>query len=151
MAQVVELEYKGEEDASAYRTDNQRDGERKNFVGSTAELEFGWLHRKKRSRRCIAADSNSDAEWWDWKLLVLESEDSAVVIGGVVETQPKTKKLIDIKQPGPTTSKGIQDIAQGCWSTLGNHERTAIKKKLAEQPRVNPVDPKTMTTGEGTL
>lgn len=54
------------------------------------------------------------------------------------------KKLVDISKPGPTTAKGIQDIAEGCWSMLGDHERKDVKKKILEQPRLNPVDPKTM-------
>lgn len=57
------------------------------------------------------------------------------------------KKLVDLKQPGPSTAKGIQDIALGCWSMFGDHERTDVKKKIAEQPRLNPVDPKTMKSG----
>jgi hypothetical protein len=64
-----------------------------------------------------------------------------------LEKQPKTDKLVDLKQPGPSTAKGIQDIALGCWSTFGSHERTDVAKKIAEQPRLNPVDPKTMKSG----
>ena len=56
--------------------------------------------------------------------------------------------LVGTQHPGPTTAKGIQDIEEGCWSTLGNHERTDVKKKIAEQPRLNPVDPKTMKSGK---
>jgi hypothetical protein len=57
------------------------------------------------------------------------------------------KKLIDIKNPGPSSSPLIQDIAKGCWSLFGDHERTDVKKKIAEQPRLNPVDPKTGKSG----
>jgi hypothetical protein len=57
------------------------------------------------------------------------------------------KKYIDIRNPGPSSSPGIQDIAKGCWSLFGNHERTDVAKKIAEQPRLNPVDPKTGKSG----
>lgn len=60
------------------------------------------------------------------------------------------KKLVDLKHPGPSTAKGIQDIAEGCWSMFGKHEREDVKKKIAESPRLNPTDPKTMKSG-GTL
>ena len=62
-------------------------------------------------------------------------------------TPPVKTPLIDTSKAGPSTSVGINDIAQGCWSTLGNHERKDVMKKIAEQPRLNPVDPKTMKSG----
>jgi hypothetical protein len=60
------------------------------------------------------------------------------------KTQPKDKNYrVSLKKPGPTPSAGIQDIAVGCWSMFGDHERKDVMKKLKEQPRSNPVDLKT--------
>jgi hypothetical protein len=66
-----------------------------------------------------------------------------------MDKQPKRKEgnFINLKAPGPTSAVGIQDIALGCWSTFGAHERTDVAKKIAEQPRLNPVDPKTLKSG----
>jgi hypothetical protein len=66
-----------------------------------------------------------------------------------MEKQPKRddRSFVNLKAPGPTPAVGIQDIAVGCWSTFGAHERMDVTKKLAEQPRLNPVDPKTMKSG----
>lgn len=56
---------------------------------------------------------------------------------------------INITEPGPSSSPAMQLLANDCWSYFGNHERTNIKKKLAEQPRMNPTDPKTFKSKAG--
>jgi len=59
------------------------------------------------------------------------------------------KKPIDINKPGFSPSKVMQICHNADWSHFGNHERTDVKKKIAEQVRLNPIDPKTLKTNEG--
>jgi hypothetical protein len=61
-----------------------------------------------------------------------------------------TIKMFKILQrPGPTPSKAVQLMGDDCWSYFGNHERLDIMKKIKEQPRLNPTDPKTFKSKEG--
>lgn len=59
------------------------------------------------------------------------------------------KKLININKPGFSPSKTMQICHNADWSHFGDHERLDVKKKLAEQPRQNPIDPKTLETKQG--
>lgn len=56
---------------------------------------------------------------------------------------------IDISTPGPSSSPAMQLIAKDNWSYFEDHERLNPIKKLQEQPRLNPVNPKTFTSGDG--
>lgn len=56
---------------------------------------------------------------------------------------------IDIHHPGPSSSPAMQLIAEDNWSYFGDHERLSIKKKLAEQPRLSPINPRNFKTHEG--
>ncbi len=56
---------------------------------------------------------------------------------------------ISIQQGGPTPSPALQLITNDCWSYFGDHERLNIMKKIREQPRLNPTDPKTFKSAGG--
>jgi hypothetical protein len=66
-----------------------------------------------------------------------------------VEKLMRLTQYIDINTPGPSSSPAMQLIAEDNWSYFGGHERLDIIKKLKEQPRLNPTNPKTFKTGEG--
>lgn len=66
---------KGENDAAAHCTTNQRDGECASLSRVIAELELSRVYGTERARRCDSADANHHSEWWVGKLLVSESED----------------------------------------------------------------------------
>lgn len=52
-----------------------------------------------------------------------------------------------LMQPGPSPSPMMQQMADADWSFFGNHERKDLTKKLAEQPRLKPIDPRSWLPG----
>ena len=53
-----------------------------------------------------------------------------------------------LMQPGPTPSPMMRTMGDSDWSFFGKHERTDVKKKIAEQTRMNPIDPKNWMPGQ---
>lgn len=68
-----------------------------------------------------------------------------------MDTQPKRKpgQFIEIQKPKHSTSPLMQMVGEDNWSHFGNHERKDLKKKVEEQPRLNPVDPIKLKTKAG--
>jgi hypothetical protein len=57
---------------------------------------------------------------------------------------------ISLERGGPSSSKAMQLMVDDNWSFFGDHERRNKIKKLIEQPRLNPTNPKTFVPGDGT-
>jgi hypothetical protein len=65
-----------------------------------------------------------------------------------VKHEPR-KKLVDLTNVKHSSSPLFQMVGQDNWSHFGDHVRKDVKKKIEEQPRLNPVDPVKVKTGAG--
>lgn len=57
--------------------------------------------------------------------------------------------MVDLKDVFHSSSPLMQMNGEDNWSHYGDHERLDPLKKLKEQPRNNPIDPKNLKTKAG--